>query len=863
MEHPVHYALLRDRRRWQSVVLNGLTADEEGSLSLVKLPGPADGKPIVLAGPFESEPSGIAIGPCHDAVLADTAKHLVQWRDGVCAERVVQLGSEAGPALSQFHSPCGLVIHTGALYVADRNNSRVLIFRLPTLELLAVWVGSLQQPTGLVADRSGRIYVLDRGLRKILRFQSSGIADDHYNQTMANQPSLSDPVFLVIDAKDQLYVSDRQSNRVLQFDVDGTAVGPLSSATPSFQPRALAIDGTRLYIADADSGQVWVFDTRSNMYLGPVFGFHGPISAMAVGPDHALWVKTGLDQTFYRLESEQRFVSQGWLTTSEPLDAGKESDWARVHVEAEIPPGTAVELRVIARDRTTPSPSESDWTQASLQPLDCLVPPLPGAQVSAAGSKRFLWVRAVMTTDEGFVSPRLMQIEAETTSASYLDHLPAVYRREDAKTHFLERWLKLVQGELDDWERVLEDMPRRFDPLMTPEDQLAWLAQWLAFPLPAGRPAAELRNLFAKIPSFYERRGTPDGLRDLVQLYTGQQATIVEAFHSRRMWQLGEPSALGCDTTLPPALPDGMVVPGWTAVDSRLMGLRGDYYQGINFDTFMAHRDDDTVDFNSVTHTTFPIEPKGISVRWSGQLQPHSTDLYMFSIETTSKIPGEAPGKVRLWVDGRLIIDNWKNPKPQDNGRIELTEGRWYPIVLEYASTTGGSVHLYWSSRNQRREIIPKERLYRVRDEFVRLGGTASADDSCPMLVGQTVVGQSQPLTVKEYGAPLFNETDHLFTVSVPAATLPTPAAWEQLRGVIEQEKPAHTDYHLCFVDARMRVGFQARIGIDSIVAGPPAPLSLEGTMLGIESFLGDDETQGWIGRVGSHGHIGYDTVLG
>jgi phage tail-like protein len=576
---------------------------------------------------------------------------------------------------------------------------------------------------------------------------------------------------------------------------------------------------------------------------------------MAIGPDKSLWIKTGLDQTFYRFAPEKQFVSRGWLMTSEPFDAGEECDWARVHVEAETPTGTAVELHVIARDRAIPSPTEADWIQAPPQPPDCLVPPLPGAQVSAAGSKRFLWIRAVVATDQGQVSPRLSQIEVETTSVSYLDHLPEVYRREDATTHFLERWLKLVQGELDDWERALDDIPRRFDPLVAPEEQLAWLAQWLAFPLPAGQSVTELRNLFAKIPSFYERRGTPDGLRDLVELYTGRRPTIIEAFHARRMWQLGEISRLGVDTALPPALPDGMIVPGWTVADPGLMGLRGDYYQGVNFDKFTAYRDDDEVDFNLVTAPEPSLASRDIAVRWSGQLQPRSTDLYTITVETT--------GKVRLWVEGRMIINNWKDPKTEDIGRILLAEGRWYPIVMEYASITGGSAHLFWSSRNQRREIIPKERMYRVRDEFVRLGETALANDPCPMLIGQTVVGQSQPLAAKEYGAPLFNEMAHLFTASVPAATFPTPSTREQLRSVIEQEKPAHTDYHLCFVDARMRVGFQARIGIDSIVAGPPAPLSLGGTILGMESFLGDDETQGRLGRVGSHGHIGYDTVLG
>src|SRR5262249_42654771 len=157
---------------------------------------------------------------------------------------------------------------------------------------------------------------------------------------------------------------------------------------------------------------------------------------------------------------------------------------------------------------------------------------------------------------------RLRQIEAETTSPSYLDYLPAVYRRSDAPTAFLERWLKLVQGSVDDWETALESMPRRFDPLMTPQDQLAWLAQWLAFPLPTGVPPETIRTLFAKIPNLYSRRGTVAGLRDLAELYTGVRVTLLEAFHRRRIWQLGETSALGLETVLAPALPDGMIVPG-------------------------------------------------------------------------------------------------------------------------------------------------------------------------------------------------------------------------------------------------------------------------------------------------------------
>jgi phage tail-like protein len=846
-QQPIRYMILRDRQWDSSIARSGLRVEEDGVLSLTLLPGPAEGKTITIPGPFDADPSGLAIGTCNDLVLSDRANHQVIWRDGVCPERMMQLGNGAGNALSQFTSPCGLLIHSDSLYVADSANSRVQIFRFPTLELRAIWSGMFTQPTGLAVDTKGNIYVLDRGLERVFRFTATGLIDTTYNPS-----NLKKPVFLAIDGEDRLYVSDAKANQVLRFESDGTSLGALSLPSASIYPRALAARGDRVYVADADSGQIWAFDAASSVWLGAIQGYRGPVSAMAIGPDDSLWIKPALDQVYYRFEPRKVFVAEGLLTTSEPLDAGEDSDWARVHVTAEVPPGTAVQLKLVTGESL---PAEAEWDAAQTLPLDALVSPLPGSNGTFAGARRFLWIRVIVTTEEGSVSPRIFQVEAETTSPSYLDYLPEVYRRKDAPTRFLERWLKLVQGEIDDWEWKLEDVPRRFDPLATPEDQLSWLAKWLAFPLPSGLAANVLRPIFAKIPELYTCRGTPSGIRDLAKLYTGESPHLFEGFHTRRVWQLGVTSGLGLDTTLPSALLDGMVVPGWSLADPELMGLRGDYYEGVNFERLRATRDDAQVDFTLVTAPDPLSASRNLSVRWSGQLQPHSTDLYTISTEST--------GGVRLWVDGRLIIDNWKQPRQQDSGRIALTEGRWYPIVLEYFSETGGSARLSWSSRNQPKEIIPQERLYRVRDEFATLGGPAPIGDSCPVLVGQTVVGESEPLSTAEYGAPLYNETAHLFTVAVPAASLPNAAQRELLRTVIEREKPAHSDYHLCFVDARMRVGFQARIGVDSIIAGPPEPLSLQGTILGFESYLGDDDTQGRIGRVGSHGHIGFDTVLG
>ena len=78
---------------------------------------------------------------------------------------------------------------------------------------------------------------------------------------------------------------------------------------------------------------------------------------------------------------------------------------------------------------------------------------------------------------------------------------------------------------------------------------------------------------------------------------------------------------------------------------------------------------------------------------------------------------------------------------------------------------------------------------------------------------------------------------------------------------MIDAEKPAHTDYHLCLVEPDMRVGFQAQVGIDTIVGGPPPPLRLGATRLGLETNL--PGTPGEAGRIGQGASVGYTTVLG
>jgi phage tail-like protein len=97
--------------------------------------------------------------------------------------------------------------------------------------------------------------------------------------------------------------------------------------------------------------------------------------------------------------------------------------------------------------------------------------------------------------------------------------------------------------------------------------------------------------------------------------------------------------------------------------------------------------------------------------------------------------------------------------------------------------------------------------------------GSASAAilDATAILDASDITDPGDPL-----GAVLFEDVAYRFCVEVNAGELTRPGALAAVRAVIAREKPAHTLCELCIVQPRMRVGSQARIGIDSVIGAAP-----------------------------------------
>ncbi|EKQ67175.1 PA14 domain-containing protein [Leptolyngbyaceae cyanobacterium JSC-12] len=136
-------------------------------------------------------------------------------------------------------------------------------------------------------------------------------------------------------------------------------------------------------------------------------------------------------------------------------------------------------------------------------------------------------------------------------------------------------------------------------------------------------------------------------------------------------------------------------------------GLRGDYFNGMNFETLQVSRTDAIVDFNWGTQAPAPsVQADQFSVRWTGYIEPTQSDIYTFYTWTDDG--------VRLWVNHQLIIDNWTNhPPTEDQGAIALQAGQKYEIKLEYFENAIGAVaQLLWSTPTLPKQVIPNSQLF-------------------------------------------------------------------------------------------------------------------------------------------------------
>jgi len=136
-------------------------------------------------------------------------------------------------------------------------------------------------------------------------------------------------------------------------------------------------------------------------------------------------------------------------------------------------------------------------------------------------------------------------------------------------------------------------------------------------------------------------------------------------------------------------------------------GLRGDYFDNIDFSNQKLSRTDPTVNFDWGGGSPDPsMGSDQFSVRWTGQVQAQFSETYTFYTDSDDGI--------RLWVNGTQVINNWTDHAPtEDAGSISLSAGQKVDIKIEYYENGGGAVaKLLWSSPSTSKQVVPSSQLY-------------------------------------------------------------------------------------------------------------------------------------------------------
>ena len=146
---------------------------------------------------------------------------------------------------------------------------------------------------------------------------------------------------------------------------------------------------------------------------------------------------------------------------------------------------------------------------------------------------------------------RLIKVEIATRPA--INYLPGIYQDADEENaDFLQRFLLISAHLTSGIEENLEFVHELFDPRITNEKWLPWLASWLAMPLLEGWDEEKRREIIQRTPELYRLRGTAAGLKLALRLFADVKAEIHEGKWPYPGLVIGKSSTIGKDTILSP-----------------------------------------------------------------------------------------------------------------------------------------------------------------------------------------------------------------------------------------------------------------------------------------------------------------------
>jgi sugar lactone lactonase YvrE len=233
-----------------------------------------------------NSPSGLAVAPSGDLIVADTGNHCIR-RVPLRGETSTVAGNGKpgyadGPARdAQFNGPIGVAVDPrGNIYVADSYNDRIRMIT-PGGQVSTVAgngtpgyadgdrnTAMFDTPSGIVVANDNSLIVADTGNDRLRKVSPDG------NVTTLPVTDLSNPIGLAITHDNFLYVTELDHSRVIQIAPDGSPRVIADDARFN-QPTGIAIDPNgrgpaKLYVADSGNYLVRKLDPTPTQTAAPL-----------------------------------------------------------------------------------------------------------------------------------------------------------------------------------------------------------------------------------------------------------------------------------------------------------------------------------------------------------------------------------------------------------------------------------------------------------------------------------------------------------------------------------------------------------------------------------------------------------------
>jgi len=205
---------------------------------------------------------------------------------------------------AQFSSPMGLALDgsSSTLYLSDAHSIRSIDMASGTVTTLAGdgTTTVFNMPSDLALDGVGNLYIIDQNNKALKRLElSTGLVT-----VVLDNTQLTDPKGVAVDSNGMIYVAD--ADQILKVDVSitpavSTVLALDATATALNSPQGLAINGSKLFVAEPLAQRVRVID-------------------LSVIPATLFTVAGGTGRTFYNFANPGIIGTQANLKT--PTDLG-------------------------------------------------------------------------------------------------------------------------------------------------------------------------------------------------------------------------------------------------------------------------------------------------------------------------------------------------------------------------------------------------------------------------------------------------------------------------------------------------------------------------------------------------------------